>query len=156
MVDRQKELYQQQQQLAAHAAWASFGGGPAYSPGGGHSVAGAAAASSPYENYMQRLSQFAASQHTPPQSMFGSNFLGNGTKDMSSFSSAFLPPPAGHPMFPGLGNYSPHQMFWISAAQAWCEKWTEAGLRVQAKDKEYPPGNYRVQVDLFLCLHNNI
>ena len=56
---------------------------------------------------------------------------------------------------PGL-NYSPHQMFWISAAQAWCEKWTEAGLRVQARDKEYPPGNYRVQVDLFLCLHNNI
>ena len=87
MVDRQKELYQQQQQLAAHAAWASFGGGPGYSPGAG------AQSSSPYENYMQRLQQFAASQHTPPQSMFGANFLGNGTKDMSSFSSPFLPPP---------------------------------------------------------------
>ena len=100
MVDRQKELYQQQQ-LAAHAAWASFGGS-GYSGGAGGSAA------SPYENYMQRLQQFAASQHAPSQSMFSTGFLGNGTKDMSNFASPFLPPPPSHSgLFPGLGNYNP-------------------------------------------------
>ena len=120
MVDRSKELYQQQ--LAAHAAWANFGAG-GYSPapshggfgGGGDRSMGAAAAAAAaggtqsmreYENYMQRLQAVAGlsgGQHGAAGSMFGSNFLGNGAKDMAAGFSPFLP---GHPMhFPGLANY---------------------------------------------------
>ena len=112
MVDRSKELYQQQ--LAAHAAWANFGGASGYNPSAGHGGFGAGsssmsagapgASSNPYENYMQRLQQLSG-QHNP--GMFGSNFLGNGAKDMASFPSPFGLPP-GHPMhFPGIGNYNP-------------------------------------------------
>ena len=115
MVDRSKELYQQQ---LAQAAWANFGGAGGYNPapaahgsfaGGSSSMGAAGASTNPYENYMQRLSQFAGlsgGQHN--SGMFGSNFLSNGgSKDMSSFTSPFGFPP-GHPMhFPGLGNYNP-------------------------------------------------
>ena len=109
MVDRSKELYQQQ--LAAHAAWtANFGGASSgYSPAagaGGHAgFPGShpgAGANNPYENYMQRLQQFAGlgSQHN-------SSMFNNFSKDISSFSSPFGLPP-GHPMhFSGLGNYNP-------------------------------------------------
>merc|ERR1712155_327138 len=59
-----------------------------------------------YENYMQRLQAVAGlsgGQHGAAGSMFGSNFLGNGAKDMAAGFSPFLP---GHPMhFPGLANY---------------------------------------------------
>lgn len=119
MVDRQsKDFYQQQ---LAQAAWANFRGASGYNPATAHSgFAGpgggamgghpAPAPTNPYENYMQQLQQFAGlsgSQSNP--SMFGgSNFLGNGAKDMSpGFSSPFGFPP-GHPMhFPGISNYRP-------------------------------------------------
>lgn len=120
MVDRQsKDFYQQQ---LAQAAWANFRGASGYNPATAHSgFAGPgggamgghpspAPPTNPYENYMQQLQQFAGlsgSQSNP--SMFGgSNFLGNGAKDMSpGFSSPFGFPP-GHPMhFPGISNYRP-------------------------------------------------
>ena len=42
--------------------------------------------------------------------------------------------------------YSPAQMFWISWANVWCEKWTDAGLREKVQDGPHSPGKFRVQV----------
>ena len=106
MVDRSKELYQQQ--LAAHAAWANFGAGgsPGYPASGHAGFPGApqgAGATNPYENYMQRLQQFAGLTGSQHNSAMFNNF----SKDMSSFAPPFGIPP-GHPMhFPSLGGYNP-------------------------------------------------
>eukprot|EP00092_Neocalanus_flemingeri_P015678 GFUD01016972.1.p1 GENE.GFUD01016972.1~~GFUD01016972.1.p1 ORF type:complete len:2025 (+),score=728.26 GFUD01016972.1:126-6200(+) len=119
MVDRQsKDFYQQQ---LAQAAWANFRGASGYNPAsahagfagpGGGAMGGhpAPTSTNPYENYMQQLQQFAglSGSQANPAMFGGSNFLGNGAKDMSpGFSSPFGFPP-GHPMhFPGISNYRP-------------------------------------------------
>ena len=107
MVDRSKELYQQQ--LAAHAAWANFGASsyPGATHGAPFGAPGSGASTNPYQDYVQRLQQLSGHLGHNNTGMFSSNFLGNGTKDMSGFSSPFGFPP-GHPMhFPSLGSYSP-------------------------------------------------
>ena len=47
---------------------------------------------------------------------------------------------------PGLEDYSPQQMFWISGAQAWCEEYKTDSMTNQARNKKHPPGMFRVQV----------
>ena len=106
MVDRSKELYQQQ--LAAHAAWANFGASsyPGTTHGSPFGAPGSGTSTNPYQDYVQRLQQLSGQLGHNNPGMFSSNFLGNGTKDMSGFSSPFGFPP-GHPMhFPSLGSYS--------------------------------------------------
>ena len=44
---------------------------------------------------------------------------------------------------PGL-NYTPQQMFWISAARVWCSKSTDERLRDLVKTDEHPPNEVRV------------
>ena len=121
MVDRQSKEFYQQQLAQAQAAWAGFSRGAAGGyPGGssGHpGFAGAhmAAATNPYENYMQQLQQFAglSSQSNAAASMFGgaaANFLGNGAKDMAAgFSSTpfSFNPSHHHSMaaFSNIANY---------------------------------------------------
>ena len=112
MVDRSKELYQQQ--LAAHAAWANFGASsyPGASHGSPFGAPGSGAATNPYQDYVQRLQHLSGQLGHNNPGMFGTNFLGNGTKDMSGYASPFGFPP-GHPMhFPSVGargysGYSP-------------------------------------------------
>ena len=104
MVDRSKEFYQQQ--LAAHAAWAniSASGYPGASHGSPFASAGS---SNPYQDYVQRLQHLSGQLgHNNPR-MFGGNFLGNGSKDVSGLASPFGFHP-GHTMhFPSLGSYGP-------------------------------------------------
>ena len=50
---------------------------------------------------------------------------------------------------PGLEDYSPQQMFWISGAQAWCEEYKTDSMTNQARNKKHPPGMFRVQVGHF-------
>lgn len=107
MVDRSKELYQQQ--LAAHAAWANFGASsyPGATHGSPFGAPGSGASTNPYQDYVQRLQQLSGQLGHNNPGMFSSNFLGNSTKDMSGFPSPIGFPP-GHPMhFPSLGSYNP-------------------------------------------------
>merc|ERR1711860_390310 len=46
---------------------------------------------------------------------------------------------------PGLQTYSPHQMFWISAANTWCSKYRNKALEKRIKTGVHSPGMFRVQ-----------
>jgi len=46
---------------------------------------------------------------------------------------------------PGLQNYSPLQMFWISAANTWCSKYRNKALEKRIKTGVHSPGMFRVQ-----------
>eukprot|EP00090_Calanus_glacialis_P020602 TRINITY_DN3177_c0_g1_i1.p1 TRINITY_DN3177_c0_g1~~TRINITY_DN3177_c0_g1_i1.p1 ORF type:complete len:763 (-),score=121.64 TRINITY_DN3177_c0_g1_i1:74-2362(-) len=46
---------------------------------------------------------------------------------------------------PGLQNYTPHQMFWISAANTWCSKYRDKALEKRIKTGAHSPGMFRVQ-----------
>merc|ERR1712079_671394 len=49
------------------------------------------------------------------------------------------------PRLPGLQKYSPHQMFWISAANTWCSKYRNKALEKRIKTGVHSPGMFRVQ-----------
>merc|ERR1712079_102652 len=49
------------------------------------------------------------------------------------------------PSLPGLQKYSPHQMFWISAANTWCSKYRNKALEKRIKTGVHSPGMFRVQ-----------
>ncbi|XP_031331522.1 neprilysin-2-like isoform X2 [Photinus pyralis] len=44
---------------------------------------------------------------------------------------------------PGL-NYTPNQMFWISAAQIWCSKYTDKYFKYLLKHDPHSPAEYRI------------
>jgi len=46
---------------------------------------------------------------------------------------------------PGLQDYSPHQMFWISAANTWCSKYRDKSLEMRIRTGAHSPGMFRVQ-----------
>jgi len=46
---------------------------------------------------------------------------------------------------PGLQDYTPKQMFWISAANLWCSKYRNKSLENQIKLNAHSPGMFRVQ-----------
>jgi len=46
---------------------------------------------------------------------------------------------------PGLQSYTPHQMFWISAANTWCSKYRNKALEKRIKTGAHSPGMFRVQ-----------
>lgn len=48
------------------------------------------------------------------------------------------------PRLPGLTQYTPNQMFFISYAQVWCEKATVNGLLSQVLTDPHSPGKFRV------------
>ncbi|XP_028391399.1 endothelin-converting enzyme homolog [Dendronephthya gigantea] len=45
---------------------------------------------------------------------------------------------------PGL-DYTPHQLFFVSYAQAWCSKYTLQGALEQLDSRPWPPMNFRVE-----------
>lgn len=45
---------------------------------------------------------------------------------------------------PGLQQYTPHQMFWISAAQTWCSMDRTEYMRLQILNSFHAPDKYRV------------
>lgn len=45
---------------------------------------------------------------------------------------------------PGLQHYSPRQMFWLSAANAWCTKYDKKKLEEFINSDEHSPGRFRV------------
>merc|ERR1711874_625336 len=49
------------------------------------------------------------------------------------------------PRLPGLQSYTPHQMFWISAANTWCSKYRNKALEKRIKTGAHSPGMFRVQ-----------
>uniref|UniRef100_A0A1B6DD22 Peptidase M13 N-terminal domain-containing protein n=1 Tax=Clastoptera arizonana TaxID=38151 RepID=A0A1B6DD22_9HEMI len=48
------------------------------------------------------------------------------------------------PRLPGLQNYTPQQMFWISAANTWCSKYRPEGLKLRIITGFHSPGEFRV------------
>jgi predicted metalloendopeptidase len=46
---------------------------------------------------------------------------------------------------PGLQNYTPHQMFWISAANTWCSKYRNKALEKRIETGAHSPGMFRVR-----------
>ncbi|KAJ8929213.1 hypothetical protein NQ314_018092 [Rhamnusium bicolor] len=44
---------------------------------------------------------------------------------------------------PGL-NYTPNQMFWISAANTWCAKYRPESLKLRILTGYHSPGHFRV------------
>jgi len=46
---------------------------------------------------------------------------------------------------PGLQGYTPHQMFWISAANTWCSKYRDKSLEKRIKTGAHSPGMFRVR-----------
>jgi len=48
------------------------------------------------------------------------------------------------PKLPGLLDYTPEQMFFISYAQVWCERITDQGLLNQILTDPHSPGKFRV------------
>merc|ERR1719509_368082 len=46
---------------------------------------------------------------------------------------------------PGLQDYSPKQMFWISAANTWCSKYRNKSLEKRIKTGAHSPGMFRVR-----------
>merc|ERR1719472_289966 len=49
------------------------------------------------------------------------------------------------PRLPGLQDYTPKQMFWISAANTWCSKYRNKSLEKRIKTGAHSPGMFRVQ-----------
>jgi len=49
------------------------------------------------------------------------------------------------PRLPGLQDYTPHQMFWISAANTWCSKYRNKALEKRIKTGAHSPGMFRVR-----------
>jgi len=49
------------------------------------------------------------------------------------------------PRLPGLQSYTPHQMFWISAANTWCSKYRDKALEKRIKTGAHSPGLFRVK-----------
>lgn len=49
---------------------------------------------------------------------------------------------------PGLDQFTPRQLFFISFAQVWCGKYTPIGLYNQIKFDEHSPGMYRIMGSL--------
>ena len=45
---------------------------------------------------------------------------------------------------PGLTQYTPEQMFFVSFAQVWCERITDQGLASQILTDPHSPGKFRV------------
>lgn len=45
---------------------------------------------------------------------------------------------------PGLQDYSPQQMFWISAANVWCSKYRPESLKLRITTGFHSPGRFRV------------
>ena len=48
------------------------------------------------------------------------------------------------PKLPGLQDYSPQQMFWISAANVWCSKYRPESLKLRITTGFHSPGKFRV------------
>lgn len=48
------------------------------------------------------------------------------------------------PRLPGLQNYTPKQMFWISSANIWCSVYRTKTLRHNVLTGQHSPGRYRV------------
>ena len=51
--------------------------------------------------------------------------------------------PEREPRLPGL-PYSPRQMFWLSAANVWCEKIRHESLKMQIMSDNHPPSRFRI------------
>jgi membrane metallo-endopeptidase-like protein 1 len=49
------------------------------------------------------------------------------------------------PRLPGLQQFSPIQMFWISAGNTWCSKYRDAALERRIKTGAHSPGPFRVK-----------
>ncbi|XP_026684876.1 neprilysin-2-like [Diaphorina citri] len=48
------------------------------------------------------------------------------------------------PRLPGLQQYSPRQMFWISAASTWCSLYRPESLKIRIRTGYHSPGEFRV------------
>ncbi|XP_018915735.2 neprilysin-2 isoform X2 [Bemisia tabaci] len=48
------------------------------------------------------------------------------------------------PRLPGLQDYTPQQMFWISAASTWCSKYRPETLKLRITTGYHSPGEFRV------------
>ena len=46
---------------------------------------------------------------------------------------------------PGLQDYTPKQLFWISAANTWCSKYRPKSLEKRIKTGAHSPGMFRVR-----------
>ena len=52
-------------------------------------------------------------------------------------------------LLPGL-NFTPRQMFWISAANVWCSKSRPQALKLSVLTGTHSPDQFRVQVEIFI------
>lgn len=48
------------------------------------------------------------------------------------------------PRLPGLQDYTPQQMFWVSAANVWCSKYRPESLKLRITTGFHSPGRFRV------------
>ncbi|XP_026818159.1 neprilysin-2-like [Rhopalosiphum maidis] len=48
------------------------------------------------------------------------------------------------PRLPGLRDYTPEQMFWVSAANVWCSKYRPEALKTEITSNSHSPDRFRV------------
>lgn len=75
----------------------------------------------------------------------GENIADNGgIKQAYRAYNAWVREHGEEPRLPGLQEYTPKQLFWISAATTWCSKYRPEALKVRIITGYHSPGEFRV------------
>uniref|UniRef100_A0A8D9BV62 Neprilysin-11 n=1 Tax=Cacopsylla melanoneura TaxID=428564 RepID=A0A8D9BV62_9HEMI len=75
----------------------------------------------------------------------GENIADNGgIKEAYNAYNVWVSRHGEEPRLPGLHQYSPRQMFWISAASVWCSLYRPESLKIRIRTGYHSPGEFRV------------
>lgn len=75
----------------------------------------------------------------------GENIADNGgVKEAYNAYNVWVAQHGEEPRLPGLQQYSPRQMFWISAASVWCSQHRPESLKIRITTGYHSPGEFRV------------
>ncbi|ODM96912.1 Membrane metallo-endopeptidase-like 1 [Orchesella cincta] len=76
----------------------------------------------------------------------GENIADNGgIKEAYSAYQAWVKRNKPEPRLPGLKSYSSNQLFWLSAANVWCNKYRKESLKLRILTGVHSPGEFRVR-----------
>ncbi|CAL8147661.1 unnamed protein product [Orchesella dallaii] len=76
----------------------------------------------------------------------GENIADNGgIKEAYNAYQAWVKRNKAEQRLPGLKKYSPNQLFWLSAANVWCNKYRKESLKLRILTGVHSPGEFRVR-----------